>query len=517
MHLKNKNISIFFVSSRRNIINILFFTKQIMTSKTKITAFFLGSLALCLSLTGCLGGSESETVVNNLQNATVKSFTVEDNSDVCPNLSKYAFTIDNFGTSDPELASKMSGAGIIFNADSLPVGSVPDSIHIKLDYSSPSSVYFHQYDDAGVLKNSVNFTDTQTISFEDFAVTRLDIVSTDGNAKKSYFIKINIHTTYGDTIRWQYRAKDLCDMTKITDQTSESIGSEIFWFKEYNGSSVKVSKSTFSSISKWSAEEEVSGEEQPVLSTLFAWNNAFYAAGKEGALLTSTDGKNWTAVSKIAKFVSILGIQYASKKYEGHLHAVVNDEGTYKFARTFNGIDWELGDVCPANFPIKSFSRPISDKAKPEAGNVTSRVYIVGGETADGTIVSSTWSCDGNSWAEFPQSFLPAMTRASIIEYTLDSDHPKSFWILWPGVLADGSVRNTAYFSENKGVTWKLLSREFPSYSKTSPIAPVGAVSGFVDPDTYWMNFIGGVDADGKHQANIFGGLLPKLAFDKVR
>ena len=109
------------------------------------------------------------------------------------------------------------------------------------------------------------------------------------------------------------------------------------------------------------------------------------------------------------------------------------------------------------------------------------------------------------------------MTRASIIEYTLDADHPKSFWILWPGVLADGSVRNTAYFSENKGVTWKLLSREFASYSKTGPISPVGAVSGFVDQSNYWMYFIGGIDAEGAQQANVFGGQLSKLAFDKVR
>lgn len=516
MQRKNKIVSIFFVSSRRNIYYILAFRLQTMTSKTKITAFF-ASLALCLSLTACLGGSESETVINNLQNATVKSFSVEDNSDVCPSLSSYVFTIDNFGTSDPELASKQKGAGIIFNADSLPVGSEPDSLKIKLDYQSPSSVYFHQYDDAGVLKNSVNFTDTQTISFADFAVTRLDIVSTDGNFKKSYFIKINVHTTYGDTIRWQYRAKDLCDMAEVTDQTAETIGSDIYWFKEYNGTSLKVSKTTYSNIATWGEEEDAVGDELPVLSTLFAWNNAFYAAGKEGALLSSTDGKTWTAVSKIAKFVSILGIQYATKNYEGHLHAVVDDEGTYKFARTFNGTDWEMGDVCPANFPIKNFSRPISDKAKPASGNVTSRVYIVGGETADGNVTSSTWSCDGTTWAEFPQSFIPAMTRASIIEYTLDADHPKSFWILWPGVLADGSVRNTAYFSENKGVTWKLLSREFASYAITSPIAPVGAVSGFVDPDNYWMYFIGGVDAEGAQQANVFGGQLSKLSFDKVR
>lgn len=476
------------------------------------------SFVLCLSLTGCLGDNTTETVVTGLQNATVKSFTLEDNSNVCANLSKYAFTIDNFGKSDPELAAKMKGAGIIFNPDSLPVGTEADSITIKMEYDNVSSVLFKQYNDAGVLKNVVNFKDTQYISFDDYAVTRLDIVSADGGFAKSYFIKVNVHKTYGDTIRWQYRAKDLWATDEITDQTVDTIGNTLCWFTEHNGSAVKVSTANIKGdIKAWSAQTEISADEMPVLSTIYNWNGILYAAGKEGALLSSADGMTWSKAESAYKFVSILGAQFATKKYNEHLHAVINDEGTYKFALTYDGKEWETADVCPKNFPIKNFSRPVSDKAHPSTGNVTSRVYIVGGETADGTVVSSTWSCDGYSWAEFEQRFLPAMTRPAIIEYTLDKDHPKTLWILWPGVLADGSVRNTPYFSENKGVTWKLLKSEFSSYATTSPLNAAGGVSAFMDPDNYWMYFFGGNDAEGKPLANIFGGQLLKLTYDKIR
>lgn len=489
-----------------------------MTSNTKILSIFFCAFLLSVSLSSCLGGSESENIVTGLQNATVKSFSLEDNKDVCANLSKYEFTIDNFGKSDPELAATMPNAGIIFNADSLPAGTVADSIKIEMTYSSVSSVLFKQFDDAGTLKNTVNFADTQYISFDDYAVTRLDLVAEDGVWKKSYFVKINIHKVNGDTIRWQYRVKDLWETAKITDQTVDTIGSKLYWFKEYDNSSLTVCTSDLNgNCANWSAPSNVASTELPVLSTVFNWNGSLYAAGKNGSLLVSTNGSNWAVASNATKFVSILGIQYATKKYDEHLHAVVNEGGAYRFARSFDGTNWEIGDICPENFPVRNFSHPVSDKAKPSAGNLTSRLYIVGGETADGTIISSTWSCDGNSWAEFKQGYLPAMTRPAIIEYTLDSDYPKTFWILWPGVLADGSVKNTAYFSENKGVTWKLLSSEFKSYATTSPIKPVGGVSGVMNPSNYWMYFFGGVDEKGQQQANVFGGQLTSLTFDKIR
>lgn len=443
---------------------------------------------------------------------------MEDNDDVCDDLSSYAFTVDNFGYSDPDFAAKYPGCGFIFNQDSLPVGSIADSITVSITYSSPSSVEFYQYDDAGTLKNYVNFEDTQVVYFDDYAVTRLDLVSYDKSFAKSYFVKVNVHKTYGDTIKWQYRATDVIDVAGLTDQRVDTIGHTLYWFAEYNGSSVKVSTSDLEGdVSKWSAQSAISASELPVVYSIFNWNDKLYAAGKNGSLLSSTDGKTWTVVSTAAKFANILGVQLKSNKSKEYLQALVIDGGAYKFATSFDGKDWEIGDVIPSTFPIKGYSMPISVAAKPSSGNLTSRLYIVGGELQDGTYTASTWSCDGSSWAEFTQNYMPAMTNPAIIQYTLDIDAPKSFWILWPGVLADGTVKNTAYFSENKGVTWKLLSREFDAYATTDPINAVGGVSAFMNEKNYWMYFFGGVDADGKQQSSIFGGQLINLTFEKER
>lgn len=490
-----------------------------MTSITKIFVYLFCACMFCSALTSCLGdgSNQVEIIVSGLQNATVKSFSFEDNSNVCKTLSGYTFTIDHFGTSDPELAKTVENAGIIFNPDSLPVGTVPDSIKVKVDAGKAAYIYFRHYDAAGNLKKAVNFADTQYIFFNDYAVTRLDITSSDLSYKKTYFVKVNVHKTYGDTIRWQYVAKDAIDAKALKAQKVCELNNGLYWFAEYNDSTIKVASSNVESIKTWSAQKDIVAEEKPEVSTIYNWNNQLLAVGKNGSLLSSTDGTDWKKVGSDVTFVNIIGAQLKAKNNNEFLHAIVKDNGDYKFATSENLTDWTILDKIPANFPIKYFSNAVLAKANPDKGNVTSRTTIVGGETADGTINSSSWSCDGKNWAEFEQSYLPAMKNPAIVEYTMDTDKPKSLWILWPGVLKDGSVQNTPYFSENKGVTWKLLSKEFAFAATTSPITAVGGVSCVMNPKNYWMYFIGGVDGNSNPQTNIFGGQLSKLTFDKLR
>ena len=489
-----------------------------MTSITKIFIYLFCACSLCVSLSSCLGdGNQSEVITSGLQNATVKSFSFDDNTDVCASLSGYSFTIDHFGKSDPALSGTLANAGIIFNADSLPVGTKPDSIKVNVDAGKAATIYFRHYDAAGALKKSVNFADTQYIFFNDYAVTRLDITSYDGQYKKSYFVKVNVHKTYGDTIRWQYVAKDVFDAKTLTNQKTCELGGKLLWFTEYNDTILKVASSTLADIKTWGSQTEVTSENKPVLSTIYVWNEYLLAVSKNGALISSADGLSWEKISSDLEFVNIIGAQLPAHIQNLFLHVIVKDNGVYKFAKSENLTEWEVLSEIPANFPIKNFSNAVLNKPAPNLGNITSRTTIVGGETANGTAISSVWSCDGTNWAEFEQNFLPAMKSASIIEYTMDTDYPKSFWILWPGVLADGSVQNTPYFSQNRGVTWKLLSKEFAFAATTSPITAVGGVSSALNTNTYWMYFFGGVDASGNQQTNIFGGQLSKLAFDKLR
>lgn len=472
----------------------------------------------CLSLSSCLGdGNQSETIYTGLQNASVKSFSFDDNSNVCSSLSGYSFTIDHFGQSDPTLAGTYANAGIIFNPDSLPVGTEPDSIKVNLEAGDVSSAYFRHYDADGKLVKAVNYADTQVIFFNDYAVTRLDLVSYDGAYKKSYFVKVNVHKTYGDTIKWRYVAKDVIDANALVAQKVCKLGNNLIWLSEYEGSSLKVSTASIENPKVWSAQAAASFTDMLDVSTIYTWGETLLAVTKNGALASSANGLSWASDSLGIEFVNIIGTQLAAKNNNKFLHAIVKDNGAYKFAKSEDLKNWEILDKIPANFPIKGFSNSIENESKPSKGNVTSRITIVGGILADGSMTSSSWSCDGQNWAEFEQLFLPAMKSPAIVEYTMDFDYPKSFLILWPGILEDGSVVNTPYFSENKGVTWKLLSKEFEFAATTTPISAVGGVSAAMNPNNWWMYFIGGVDAKGVPQTNVFGGQLSKLTFEKLR
>jgi hypothetical protein len=174
-----------------------------------------------------------------------------------------------------------------------------------------------------------------------------------------------------------------------------------------------------------------------------------------------------------------------------------------------------LGDELPENFPIEGYTRPISVAARPSLGTVTSRLYIVGGKTADGTLISSTWTCDGTQWAEFKQPYLPPMSGASIARYTTDTDYPETFWILFSGQTATG-VSDALYFSENSGVTWRKLSAEYPEFTDNSALTPVAFASAFVTSD-YRICLLGGLDAEGAQHTDVATGQLIKLTFQKRR
>ncbi|MBP5213276.1 MAG: hypothetical protein J6032_01500 [Bacteroidales bacterium] len=514
----------------------------------QITRTVLSTLTLGALLTACFDDNESETVVTDYSNCTVTSMSLSANAKVCSNLSNYSFTIDQLGTSDTALIANWRSVwekdeytlqpGVIFNQDSLPVGSIADSIKISLSYSSPYSVIFYQYDEDMNLLNRTNYSDTQIVWFDDYAVTRLEIVAQDRLTNKSYFVKMNVHTCPTDTIRWKYLAgTDLFDMTEVTDQRVDTLGRTLCWFTTLSSTQEVRTASLTGDITEWSSPQTVNAPATIQLGTLLNWNGTLYAVGADSTLLMSADGLNWTAASADFKFVNLIGAQLPIYKkaasesddtYNEHLCAIVALNGEHHFTRlTKDSAAWRLDTalICdgvqssklPDGFPVGGYTRPISVAAKPSKGNTTSRLYISGGIRADGTLLSSTWSSDGSYWVEFPQNILPPMKNASIIRYTLDADEPGTFWIMQPGLMQDGHVTDTLYFSQNSGVTWKKLYREYPQYADTYKVDPIACHSAFMNPRNYYMYFFGGVDENGNQRSTIQGGQLQDLDFEQAR
>lgn len=499
------------------------------------------TIVLATSLASCLDSNESETIVTNYYNAIVTSFSLEDNSNVCSSLSGYAFTIDNYGLSDDSIHSLFPNDGIIFNPDSLPAGTIADSIKVSISYSAPDSIYFNMYDLKGELGAYSNYSNDSALYFASYPDCRLTLVAKGGN-KKTYHIKVNVHKVKGDTVVWRNYTDELWTDIDITDQRTDTLQNTYCWFVEEGGMRNKLSKAPMGATpTNWQSMAEVTIPEGDVLdlTTLYNWHDALYAVGKHsGHLLCSTDGYNWEVSNQGNTFQTILGNQYKTQDVYGRwnsdsLNAIVRIDDSYHFAVSSDAKEWHVRQQIPPEFPISGFSRPIWTAARSNYGNLSSRLYIVGGITASGNLSSSTWSCDGwadvlqgPNWAEFPQSELPALYGASVLEYTIDSDYPKTFWILQPGITANGDVPTnklysrlytTLFYSEDNGVSWHRLSRYYTQYADNTPIGQVSCSSAFYNPRTYQMYFFGGRYADGKYKTSVWGGALNSLTFDKKR
>lgn len=493
-----------------------------------------------LMLTACWDDNESETVVTNYFNAIVTKFSLSDNAEVADKLSSYNFTIDNYGYSDAAIHNKFPNDGIIFNPDSLPYGTIADSIKVKVSYTSPDSAFFCLYSLDGKLRQYSDVAADSALFFASYPDVRLNLSAR--GARKVYHIKINVHKVAGDTIKWNRYTDELWAQTEVKDQRTDTIGTIAYWFVETaQGNQVK-SADMLRRPTAWTEPANVVTPDNELLDlqTLYSWHNVLYAVSKESqALLTSTDGYNWQPACSDYQFTAILGNQLATRDVYGiansdTLNAIVHIGDTYRFAVSADAKTWRIDKQIPRNFPISGFTRPISVAARAYNGNLTSRIYIVGGRMADGrTLSSSTWSCDGFSevengcnWAEFPHTNLPGMQGGSVVEYTLDADHPKTFWILQPGFRADGNISQTAhygrqyadlYYSEDSGVSWHALFKNYPKMADNSAFASWVGNSAFCNPDTYEIYYFGGKAADGTFNTQVWGGLLPSLNFIKVR
>ena len=506
--------------------------------RPSISRLTIGALALIGLCTSCLGdGNQSETIVTDYNNPTITSVSFSSNTKVCAALDSYKFTIDQLGNSDPELIQRCKGLwegdeytqqpGILFNADSLPVGTVADSIKVSMNYSAPYSVKFYQYDEDLNLLHTTNFADTQIIFFDDYAVTRVEITAKDRLTKKSYFFKVNVHTIASDTIQWQYLAEEIFDASSVIDQRVDTVGTTLCWYTTLSDHSQQVRTADLcGDVTVWSDPQAVVASAELDLGTLYNWNGLLYAVATDGSLQSSSDGISWSVASSAYSFVSLLGVQLPAKNNGEYLQAIANVGGEYSFVRSNDGATWTLNTVVvgadttalvPAGFPIHDFTRPISVAANLKGGSTTSRIYISGGVLADGTMTASTWTCDSAHWVEFDQTCIAPQRRATIIQYRLSLDNDAPFWIMQTGERENGTVSDTLYFSENCGINWRLLSREFYKYGDTYQIAPFGCSSGFYNPQNYRIYFIGGRDQEGRQTSQIVTGLLNKLAMKPKR
>lgn len=503
----------------------------------KITSL-TGVLSVCVMLTGCLGSKEeSEYIQTNAGNALVTTFALKDNSDVLSGLSKYAFTIDHYGQSDPVLHALYPNDGIIFNPDSLPYGTIPDSVKVTVGFNSPKSVHFNLYNMNGELKQFSDYANDSALWLASYPDVRLKLTSYDESVTRTYHVKVNVHKVRTDTIVWKTYDEDVWDGLDVKSQRVDTLNGKLMWYVKAADGDYRVKSNVLRNMSAWSEAQRLGClmKEDLDLETMYGYDGELFAVNRrDGSLWSSTDGILWGVRSNDMKFVNILGVlqEVCGENIDpvywhaDQLAVLVDINGELKIRYSGDkGLSWSddgKGDKpVPANFPVKGFVRPVGTPAKASLGNVSSRITIVGGESKDGELLNTVWCCERKAWADVSGngSALPKMSGGSILRYTLNSEKPNTFWILWPGTLDGNKVSNDIYCSEDNGVSWHKMKQRYgrKAFSDTSKLEALNCSSAFYDPKSYQMFFFGGKRQDGTSSTAMFGGVYSNLSFQTIK
>lgn len=432
--------------------------------------------------------------------------------------------------------------GVIFNADSLPVGTDVTKLVPVISYvSSASEVTLTQSGGKYTGENDYKKNPSDSIDFSGKVV--LKITAEDKTTTRSYDIKVNVHKVEPDSLVWDHLA--VIQMPSRLDQSPKQQKTV-----SYKGKSLSLIKESDDSYTIAKATDLIAGEWEkqipnfdfdPNVRTLNATTECLYILDSAGVLHSSTDGITWD--NKGVTWTNIIGaygdaLLGMRKEGETLLHTCWPADAGY--AETPVSRDFPVGGYTDfVQFSNRWTTLPIG--------------FMVGGCLADGTYTGKTWGFDGDHWAVLSDGMTPSVVGATLVPYyvyrkTTSSLVQKEFsvWMLIGGRRSDGNSNRTIYVSYDNGVNWyaadKLMQLPafFPGLSELDgimvewpknaslkdnwTISRSSALPGMArvkyeveDYEVYWdcpyIYIFGGINDHGALNDEIWRGALNRMTF----
>lgn len=494
----------------------------------KFPIYLLLGTFMASFLFSCVG--ENEKGVEVLSNSVVlKEFSLQENEYVLENLDTVFFTID-------------LNKGLVYNVDSLPMGTDVSGLKVNMVYATSASAEFHVT--GGKWMKDTVFTYNTEDSIDFTGDVKFTIVSNDMSCTKTYTLKVNVHQIEPDTLYWSEMARrTLPSFTTPIEQKTVNFDNSLYCFlRDTKGYIMSVTQDP---SHKWE-KERIELPFTPLLNTFTATENAMYILDENKDLYTSTNGKNWTACG--VKMYNLLG------NYGDLLLGLTEEDGKYKFAE-YPVSEGFVATQVPADFPIKGASQMVKLDSE---WAVSPQMIMVGGEKANGDFVGDVWGYDGNSWNIVSRMGMIPATGYTLFPYYctyLDTESLKS--ITTKVLLAVGGwdkdifIDREMYMSEDNGLTWILATEclqlpeyiesftsaqafvwnttyyaESRSYSdewvemQTKLPACMRVKSRTTEPITSWdvpyVYIVGGHNIHGQLYDNIWRGVINRLTFKPV-
>lgn len=479
--------------------------------------------AILLSNVAC---NETDNAVSDTYvipaNVAVTEFKLNADSKVAEDLDSVFFSIDLKN-------------GVIFNADSLPVGTKINKLVASITYSDFVTGAMLKIDNGTATPDSIDYKKTQTDSIDFTKKVTLTLTTADPDIKRTYLIKVLVHKEKADSLVWGDRAGMTLPSRFDNPKSQKSLDfkGRAFSIIEENNGEYTAATSTDMYTGKWT-RTKATFPFTPNVRSLAASSTALYILDTAGNLYSSTDGSNWTATGE--QWDAVLG------GYTNSVIGIKTSEGKQVYAQH---PQMKLNSIAiDSEFPVSGFTNFVTLSNKWTNSPVG---FFAGGVKRDGTLSSSTWAFDGTNWVKLSDSGLPALKGATLIpyysyRYTESTITPTEYpaWLLVGGMTKDNKLNRTVYISYDNAVNWNkgntLLQLPAGMPEMTDCDNVVMTTKSTVLLSDYWKKntraieidgdrlswdcpyiyLIGGVGADGKLCDTVWRGVLTRLTFTPI-
>lgn len=458
-------------------------------------------------------------------NVAVTAFALNADDDIMEDLDSVFFSID-------------LEHGVIFNADSLPVGTKINKLVPSITYSSYVTGAVIKMEGGSTRTGEVDYTLAPSDSIDFTGKVTLTLSSSYGDNSKEYTIKINVHKQEADSILWGDRA-----MSKLPSRLSSPRNQKSM---DFNGMAVSLIEESDGTYTYATSDDLYKGLWQkkqvvfpftPEVRSLCATTDRLCILSDTGNLYESTDGTVWRSTGQ--QWTSMLGA----------------------YLDTALGLRIGPSGLEYCQYPQKDIIECAADPEFPISGHsnfvilankwTTSPVgFFAGGITDDGTLSNVTWAFDGRNWIKLCQGGIPPIAGASIIPYysyrNTNSTWSKTefpVWMVIGGRKSSGELNRTVYISYDNGVNWSEGSEKLqlptviPTMSDCDNIVMTTPKSSLLSDawskssrrrinvsidgdkilwDCPYIYLMGGINPSGKLCDTIWRGVLARLTFTPV-
>lgn len=499
---------------------------MIRLKKFKIFSLLLSVLLLGNAIVSCNAKEDaSQPDYQPSASVAVKSFKLNPNIKVMANLDSVFFSID-------------LDHGIIFNADSLPMGTSVDRLVPVITY--PSTVESAEITMTGCTRRNgtVDYMANPSDTLDFSGAVTLKLTADGGNLSRTYRIKINVHKSMADSLMWDKVAISPLPsrLASPKQQKSVTFSNKIFSLIEESDGSMTLASTSDIASAQWE-KQALSLNFIPRIRTFVASDNDLYVLDSSNRLLRSSDGKSWNYTG--VKWRTLLG-GYGDRVL-GLTNEVTPHHDIFPRPAGYTPV------VIATDFPTENVSNLLTFESK---WSDSPYAWLTGGER-DGRQLSATWAYDGDSWAKISNNPLPGLSDALLVPYFVYRKTSTS-WIQTEyavtlclgGRKSDGTLNRTVYLSYDNGVNWNKGTSllQLPDYIKTfcsadAAIATTPMESSLenwirydtprpvqyrlqyfiegqdVNWDCPYIYLIGGIDNSGALIPEIRRGVLARLTF----